>query len=33
MLDVSVRKIQYKLHDYGVSLQRTATPSSETADG
>jgi two-component system response regulator HydG len=23
MLDISVRKIQYKLHEYGVSLQRT----------
>jgi two-component system response regulator HydG len=24
MLDISVRKIQYKLHDYGVTMQRTA---------
>ena len=23
MLDISVRKIQYKLHEYGVTLQRT----------
>jgi DNA-binding NtrC family response regulator len=23
MLDISVRKIQYKLHDYGITLQRT----------
>ncbi len=24
MLDISVRKIQYKLHEYGIVLQRTA---------
>jgi hypothetical protein len=23
MLDISVRKIQYKLHEYGVTLQRS----------
>jgi len=23
MLDISVRKIQYKLHEYGITLQRT----------
>jgi two-component system response regulator HydG len=23
MLDISVRKIQYKLHEYGIILQRT----------
>ncbi len=23
MLDISVRKIQYKLHEYGVTMQRT----------
>jgi two-component system, NtrC family, response regulator HydG len=26
MLDVSVRKIQYKLHEYGITLQRTTSP-------
>jgi two-component system response regulator HydG len=26
MLDISVRKIQYKLHEYGLSMQRTAAP-------
>ena len=26
MLDISVRKIQYKLHEYGVTLQRTTAP-------
>jgi two-component system, NtrC family, response regulator HydG len=25
MLDISIRKIQYKLHEYGVSLQRTVS--------
>jgi two-component system response regulator HydG len=25
MLDISVRKIQYKLHEYGISMQRTTT--------
>jgi two-component system response regulator HydG len=25
MLDISVRKIQYKLHEYGVTMQRTAS--------
>jgi hypothetical protein len=30
MLDISVRKIQYKLHEYGVTLQRTlGAPKSE----
>jgi hypothetical protein len=24
MLDVSVRKVQYKLQEYGISFQRTA---------
>ena len=23
MLDISIRKIQYKIHDYGISFQRT----------
>jgi two-component system response regulator HydG len=27
MLDISVRKIQYKLHEYGVSMQRTTVSS------
>jgi two-component system response regulator HydG len=26
MLDISVRKIQYKLHEYGIAMQRTPTP-------
>jgi two-component system response regulator HydG len=26
MLDISVRKIQYKLHEYGITLQRTTAP-------
>jgi two-component system response regulator HydG len=26
MLDISVRKIQYKLHEYGIAMQRTAAP-------
>jgi two-component system response regulator HydG len=26
MLDISVRKIQYKLHDYGVAVERTLDP-------
>ena len=26
MLDISVRKIQYKLHEYGITMQRTAAP-------
>ena len=32
MLDISVRKIQYKLHEYGVTLQRTTVtkPSSDS---
>jgi two-component system response regulator HydG len=32
MLDISVRKIQYKLHEYGVTLQRTtvAKPASDS---
>jgi len=25
MLDISVRKIQYKLHEYGITMQRTTT--------
>jgi len=29
MLDISVRKIQYKLHEYGVTFQRTAGPKTE----
>ncbi len=28
MLDISVRKIQYKLHEYGVGFQRVAVPKS-----
>jgi hypothetical protein len=26
MLDISVRKIQYKLHEYGITLQRAVAP-------
>ena len=26
MLDISVRKIQYKLHEYGITMQRTTAP-------
>ena len=33
MLDISVRKIQYKLHEYGISLQRTATPAGKPGEG
>jgi two-component system response regulator HydG len=35
MLDISVRKIQYKLHEYGIKLQRTTqtTPARQTSDG
>jgi two-component system response regulator HydG len=33
MLDISVRKIQYKLHEYGVARQRTATNSGEPPTG
>ncbi len=29
MLDISVRKIQYKLHEYGVVRQRATTQSDE----
>jgi DNA-binding NtrC family response regulator len=32
MLDISVRKIQYKLHEYGISLQRTATPTNKPGE-
>jgi two-component system response regulator HydG len=31
MLDMSIRKIQYKLHEYGVVLQRTVTKSPPSA--
>ena len=33
MLDISVRKIQYKLHEYGVVRQRTTTSSEEPRKG
>jgi two-component system response regulator HydG len=33
MLDISVRKIQYKLHEYGVVRQRTTTSSDEPRKG
>jgi hypothetical protein len=29
MLDISVRKIQYKLHEYGVVLNRVVGPAKE----
>ncbi len=30
MLDISVRKIQYRLQEYGVTMQRTVTKSPES---
>jgi two-component system response regulator HydG len=30
MLDISVRKIQYKLHEYGITLQRAVAPQKTT---
>jgi two-component system response regulator HydG len=32
MLDISVRKIQYKLHEYGVTLNRVVGPASGEKD-
>ena len=32
MLDISVRKIQYKLHDYGVTLSRVVGPAKDSRD-
>jgi two-component system response regulator HydG len=32
MLDISVRKIQYKLHEYGIKFQRT-TQTGQTSPG
>jgi DNA-binding NtrC family response regulator len=33
MLDISVRKVQYKLHEYGVSLSRRGARTNNTASG
>ncbi len=32
MLDISVRKIQYKLHEYGITMQRTTTATKPPAE-
>jgi two-component system response regulator HydG len=32
MLDISVRKIQYKLHEYGVTLHRSMTTPKDEKD-
>ena len=32
MLDISVRKIQYKLHEYGVTLQRSVGVAKDADD-
>ncbi len=32
MLDISVRKIQYKLHEYGITMQRTTTTTKADPD-
>jgi DNA-binding NtrC family response regulator len=33
MLDISVRKVQYKLHEYGVSLSRRGPRTNNTTSG